>query len=91
MLLLVEFLGAIARLVLSIYSYLLVARALLPFLPVDEEGPIVSFVFTVTEPLVTFTRSILDRIPAFASMPVDLSLVFSLLLITVVEAILLAF
>lgn len=91
MLILVEFIGAIARLLLSVYSYLLVARAILPFFPVDEDGPLISFVFTVTEPLVAFSRSVLDRIPAFASMPVDLSLVFSLLIIAVVEAILLAF
>ncbi len=91
MLVLVEFLGAIARLLISVYTYLLIARALLPFLPVDEDGPIVSFVFTVTEPLVAFSRSVISRIPVFASMPVDLSLVVSLLLLSAVEAILLAF
>ncbi len=77
-----------ARFILTAYSLFLLMRAILPFLPFDEDGPVAVFVNTVTEPLLSFVRGFMDRIPGADRVPIDLSLIVAYLLLILIELIL---
>lgn len=78
-------LGTAARFILNAYSLFLLVRAILPFLPFDEDGPFAVFVNTVTEPLLSFVRGFMDRIPGSDRMPIDLSFIAAYLLLMLIE------
>ena len=49
--------------VINIYEILIIVRCVFSFFPVNENGPIVRFVYAVTEFLLAPVRSILDKTP----------------------------
>ena len=66
------FLGAVANLVnlvLVVYMWIIIARAILSWVNPDPYNPIVRFVFRVTEPVL---RPVRDRLPTL-QMGLDLS------------------
>jgi YggT family protein len=67
----------IINIVFRIYSYLILARIFLSWLPVDRTNPIVRFIYQVTEPILAPFRIILP----LGGMGLDLSpiIVFFLL------------
>jgi YggT family protein len=67
----------IINIVFRIYSYLILARIFLSWLPVDRTNPIVKFIYQVTEPILAPFRIILP----LGGMGIDLSpiIVFFLL------------
>ena len=62
------------RLLISALELLMIARALLSWLPFfDEDSPLQNFLFTVTEPVILPIRALLERSETIASLPIDLS------------------
>ncbi|MEA2021764.1 MAG: YggT family protein, partial [Candidatus Caldatribacteriota bacterium] len=54
------FLIQITNTVFRIYSYLIIARIFLSWIPVDHNNPIVQFIYKVTEPILAPFRIILN-------------------------------
>ena len=86
---LVHILCRFVRAFVHIYELLLVARAISSWLPVDYSNPILQFLYSVTEPLLTPIRKLLFRIPALANFPIDFSMIVLFLLLEFLQTLLL--
>lgn len=60
---------------INVYEFILIARALVSWFPIDQGNPIISFLYTVTEPVLRPVRDLLMRIPALQSLPIDFSII----------------
>ena len=79
-------LSATLRILLYALEILMLARALVSWLPLDEDSPIENFLYTVTEPVIAPVRALCERFGWFEGLPVDMSFFITFLLITVLTA-----
>lgn len=70
------------KLILEAYYYLLFARAILSWLPIDG-GKITRFIYGVTELVLAPVRSLLERFTGRMALPIDLSFTVVFILITI--------
>lgn len=70
---------------INVYEIILLARALISWFPIGQENPIVSFLYTVTEPVLRPVRGMLMKIPALQSLPIDFSILVVFLLLGVIR------
>ena len=70
------------KLILRAYYYLLFARTLLSWLPIDA-GRISDFIYGVTEVILAPVRRLLDRFMGRSALPIDLSFAVVFILITI--------
>ena len=74
---------------LFIVQMLMFARAVLSWIVMDDDGPvlgpIMNFLYAVTEPLIYPVRMLLERIPALRNMPIDLSFMVTFMLLSAVQ------
>jgi len=68
--------------VLFILQLLMVARAIISWLPFDDDSAISRFLIMTTEPIIFPIRKILERSSFFASLPIDVSFLFAYLLLS---------
>ncbi len=71
---------------IDVYEFILLARAVVSWLPVDMGNPIVSFLYAVTEPVLAPVRKLLFKIPALQSIPIDFSIIVVFLLLSVLRS-----
>jgi len=86
--LVVELISSVASLFLGALQLLLFARALVSWLPLDEDNPIPMMLHALTEPFIIPVRSILERFEFFASSPLDVSFFVTFLLISILQSVL---
>ena len=67
---------------------LMMFRAVLSWLPVDEDSDISNFLFAMTEPVIYPVRMLLDRFEGLDEFPIDLSFIISFLLLSLVQMLL---
>ena len=82
---LVYFLVALVSKALSLLQLLMMIRAVLSWFPIDDSSTIVRFITLVTEPIVYPVRILLDKIPFFANLPIDLSFFVAYMLLIFVR------
>ena len=70
---------------INVYEFVLIARALVSWFPIDQGNPIVSFLYTVTEPILRPVRDLLMRIPALQHLPIDFSILVVFLILGLVR------
>ncbi len=72
----------------SIYALqiCLLIRALMSWFPEMSDGSLGDFIYTITEPLVSFVGSIIYKIRPLREFPLDLSLFFSCVLLSILLA-----
>lgn len=74
---------------LFIVQMLMFARAVLSWIAMDDDGPvlgpIMNFLYAVTEPLIYPVRMLLEKIPALRTMPIDLSFMVTFMLLSAVQ------
>ena len=63
-------------------------RAILSWMPVDEDSPIANFVFAMTEPIIVPVRFLIERFELVRSLPIDLSFFVAFILLSVVQMLL---
>ncbi len=63
-------------------------RAVLSWLPIDDDSPVVSFVYAMTEPVIAPVRILLERSETVRSLPIDLSFFVAFILLSVVQMLL---
>ena len=73
------------RIIIAALQFLMMARAIVSWLPIDEDNPIVTFLYAVTEPVIMPVRSVLDRLGLFEGMPIDMSFFITFILLSVLE------
>ena len=78
---LVEALAALLHLVLNIYIWILIARAIVSWVSPDPSNPIVRFLYRVTEPVL---RPVRDLLP-LQGLGLDISPMIVLLIIYVLD------
>ena len=66
----------------------MLARAILSWLPFEDESPLVRFVFTVTEPIILPVRNLLEKSETIASLPIDISFFVTYLILIIVQILL---
>jgi len=67
--------------VLEIMGYLIFARVIISWLPIDRDNPIVQFLYQVTEPVLAPVRNLIDRSSMGGGLMVDFSPIVVWLLI----------
>ena len=75
----------VAYLLIGAIQTLMFIRAILSWLPMLEENSITDFIYQVTEVVIYPVRCILERFPAVASMPLDLSFFVTFILLSVLQ------
>ena len=70
----------------TVFTWLLIARVLLSWLPLSRPNQIVNFIYEITEPVLAPFRRI---IPASPSFPIDFSPLLALLAIDLIRSLLL--
>lgn len=79
-------LSATLRILLYAFQLLMLARAIVSWLPLDEDSPVENFLYAVTEPVIAPVRALCERFGWFEGLPVDMSFFITFLLITVLTA-----
>ncbi len=80
--------GILQRFILAllrIYELLFIVRAILSWIPPAQGSGFSYFLHSVTEPILAPIRAVLHKIPFFANLPIDLSVLVAFLLIDVVR------
>ena len=67
---------------------LMMFRAVLSWLPVDEDSNISNFLFAMTEPVIYPVRMLLDRFEGLDEFPIDLSFIISFMLLSLEQMLL---
>ncbi len=82
------FLSSTVFLIIQLVQLLMLVRAILSFLPIDDRSPILAFVYMVTEPVIFPMRVIFDRFGIGEGLPIDLPFLATYLLLTIVSILL---
>ena len=82
------FVASTVRAVVIILQLLMLARAIISWLPLDEDNPIENFLYTVTEPVIAPVRALLDHFGWFEDLPIDMAFFITFFLLAILGAIL---
>ena len=77
-----------AQALLSIINLCMLIRAVLSFLPVRDDNPVHSFVYMVTEPIISPIRRLFDRFGWFRNSPLDMPFLCASLLLLALSSLL---
>lgn len=80
--------SATVRYLIAAIQLLMFARAILSWIPMDDDNPIENFLYAVTEPVILPVRSVIERFGWFEGMPIDMSFFITFLLLSVLEMLL---
>ena len=70
---------------------LMVIRAVLSWLPLDENGAFVNFIYGTTETVILPVRMLLERFDRLKAFPIDIAFLISFVILYLIQAILMAF
>ncbi len=76
------------RVFISVLQFLMMVRAIMSWLPFDEDSPLINFVMLITEPVVVPFRLILNRIDAVNELPIDISFFLAFISLGVIQMLL---
>lgn len=72
-------------LLLSILELLMLGRAILSWFPLDEDNPLVQFLYWITEPVIYPMRVLLDKFDLFQGLPIDMAFFCTFILINILS------
>ena len=75
----------VASLLISVIQTLMFIRAILSWFPVNDDHPAIRFIYGATEPFILPVRALLDKISFFRSLPIDMSFLFTFLLLSLIR------
>ncbi len=76
---------ATVRVVVYVLQFLLLARAILSWLPLDEDNPFENFLYAVTEPVIAPVRALIEHFGWFEGLPIDMSFFITFILLSVIQ------
>lgn len=71
----------LVRSAFEVYSWLIIARIIISWLPQNPNHPVIRFIYEITEPVLAPIRQIMPR----TSMPIDFSPIVAVLLINLLQ------
>ncbi len=77
--------GATVRIIVYVLQFLMLGRAILSWLPLDEDNPIENFLYMVTEPVIAPVRALIERFGWFEGLPIDMSFFITFILLSVIQ------
>ncbi len=77
--------SATVRYLITVIQFLMFARAILSWLPIDDDSPVVNFLYAVTEPVIMPVRAVIERFGWFEGMPIDMSFFITFVLLSILE------
>ena len=75
-------------LLLSAMQLLMMLRAVISWLPVDEDSNVVNFLYAMTEPVIMPVRMLLERFEALNELPIDISFIVAFMILSIVQMLL---
>ncbi len=72
-------------LLLTVLEFMMLFRAIMSWMPIDEDSKIYNFLYAATEPVIIPIRMLLEKIPGVKSFPLDLSFFAAVMLLSVVQ------
>ncbi len=67
---------------------LMLGRAIVSWIPMDEDSPLENFLIAVTEPVIYPVRALCERFGWFEGLPVDMSFFLTFILLSVLSTLL---
>ena len=77
--------GATVRIIVYVLQFLMLARAILSWLPLDEDNPIENFLYMVTEPVIAPVRALIEHFGWFEGLPIEMSFFITFILLSVIQ------
>ncbi len=77
--------GTTLRVIVYVLQFLMLGRAILSWLPLDEDNPIENFLYAVTEPVIAPVRALIEYFGWFEGLPIDMSFFITFLLLAVLQ------
>ena len=78
----------IALALLSVLDIAMFARAILSWIDPMGDGPMASFLYTITEPIILPFRKLFDKMNWFVGSPIDMPFLFAVFAIIILQTIL---
>ncbi len=72
--------------IISILELLILVRAITSWFPLDDDSPLLNFLYLATEPILAPIRALLELIPFMRNLPIDASTLVAYLLLTILSA-----
>ncbi len=82
------FVSAMLSAFLDILMILLFLRALLSWMPLEEDNALIRFLYVLTEPALIPIRSLFERMGWFENLPIDMSFSATVLLLGILRTLL---
>ncbi len=79
---------ATVRFIIIVLEMMMLGRAIVSWLPIDEDNPIVNFLYTVTEPVIMPVRSVINYFGLFEGFPIDMAFMMTFIILSIVEMLL---
>ena len=76
----------IVLLFISVLEFLILGRAITSWFPLDDDSPILNFLYLATEPILAPIRAILEHIPFLRDLPIDASTLIAFMILTLLSA-----
>lgn len=73
------------RFLIAAIQFLMMVRAVMSWLPLDDDNPILSFLYAVTEPVIMPVRYVVEYFGWFEGFPIDMSFLLTFILLSVIE------
>jgi len=70
---------------IGLLQFLMLIRAILSWIPMDEDNKINTFLYAVTEPVIMPVRMIIERFGWFEGLPIDMSFFITFILLSILE------
>lgn len=80
--------SGIVNFLLGALQLFMLVRAIMSWLPFDDDNPLYNFVFAVTEPIIIPVRVLLERFDFMRGFPIDMSFFITYLLISILQILL---
>ena len=81
-------LASTVRAILVVLQLLMLGRAVISWLPIEEDSPVENFLIGVTEPFITPVRALCERFGWFEGLPIDMPFFLTFILLSVLSAVL---
>lgn len=74
------------RTFLYLLDLAMLLRAILSWLPIDEDNPLLHIAYMITEPFIYPIRALLHRFELFRNLPIDIAFIITSVLILIASA-----
>ncbi|MEA4832497.1 MAG: YggT family protein [Oscillospiraceae bacterium] len=81
----VALLGNLISILLSAELFFMLARAIMSWLPFEDDNPLWMFMYYATEPLIEPVRRVINKFPRLNMLPIDISFIVTVILLSIIQ------